>query len=299
MTMLFIKEDNVRFRKSPDIIDTNIIQKVKAQNLTLQISTTGVELKSYIDILKDYHEKLSIDINMECSEHISDDFIDTIETAVNSKLSIALHVGITRANIQFLPSLANLIMNKMWLYLKNFTAFLRPIKENMCTCPHLNNLDPELTMEFLKMRKEYPQLELFNTHGWHGLDLVDFIIKKKELPPPRFYRCRPEFNFLTFAPDGLIYKCYNAIGNPEYSIGEYFPEFKLNYEKEKLWQKGKIHNKCLVCPMYPICGGGCLKLMIDYKVPFFNLPDCQTFVNIYKECLKFYAHDLVEMFVGK
>src|SRR3989339_830610 len=37
MTMLFIKEDNVRFRKSPDIIDTNIIQKVNKGQQVIQV----------------------------------------------------------------------------------------------------------------------------------------------------------------------------------------------------------------------------------------------------------------------
>lgn len=277
----------------------NIIQKVKSQNLILQLSTNGIELKNYMDILKDYNEKLSIDVRMESTDNISEDFINTIENAVNAKLTIALHVGITRQNLQFLPSVANLIMNKMWLYLKNFSAFVRPIKENMCACPNLNKLDPELTLEFIKMRKEFPQLELFNTHGWHGLDLIDFLIKKKDVPNARFYRCRNEFNFFIFAPDGLIYKCYEAIGNPEYSIGEYFPELNLNQQKLKLWQKDRLPNKCLICPMYPICNGGCMKLRIDYEEPLFNLPDCQTLINIYKECLKFYSNDLVEMFVCK
>ena len=283
---------------SPELMES-IMKKVKEKKLLLQISTNGLHLDEYSELFKDYFENVKIDIHIECQEHISEKLIDNIENALNSKLYVALHVGVTKDNLKFLPNLANLITNKMWLYLRNFVGYVTPMHENMHNCQMLNNMDTDLTIQFMKLRKEYPQIEVFFTNGWHGLDLVDYMIIEKALPYARFYRCRPEFNFFSFAPDGLIYKCYEVLGKPEYSIGTYFPELKFDPKKQELWSRTKADSKCTTCSFYPLCGGGCLKLKIEKNEPLFNLPDCGTLFDSYKEAIKFYANDLIEIFTSE
>ena len=59
-------------------------------------------------------------------------------------------------------------------------------------------------------------------------------------------------------PDGLVYKCYGAIGDSRYAIGSVNDRIDDIYSHSntvvelELWD-----DDCFSCPIFPLCRGGC------------------------------------------
>lgn len=59
-------------------------------------------------------------------------------------------------------------------------------------------------------------------------------------------------------PEGNIYKCYGAIGNKQYCIGNIYDDLEvvktraLEFSEIQPWDY-----ECLSCNIFPICRGGC------------------------------------------
>lgn len=56
-----------------------------------------------------------------------------------------------------------------------------------------------------------------------------------------------------------VYKCWHGIGNNDYRIGQFYPDYKINEEKANKWEKRstKYLEKCKKCKYRYICGTGC------------------------------------------
>lgn len=282
-----------------------ILSKTQEIDCTVQIFTNGIELNHYIEILCKYKKNIYISVSLIGSKEIHnqnrnntfDKIIDNIDKALEHDLYINLHLLTNSNTSEYLVDFVNMMIDRLWHIVKSFNLYFRPVQSFECSCPDISDINKDLTGSFLNLKKEFPQLELVSLKEWHGLDIIENIIRKKELPFPVLYRCRSEVNFLAFDPLGNIYNCYNALGNPDYSIGKYFPEYKIFDENFKFWTNKSLiePSKCLNCVFFPLCGGGCRYYNILNKHPLFSNLPCKDIINHYLFCIDKCSNDIIKV----
>lgn len=108
--------------------------------------------------------------------------------------------------------------------------------------------------------------------------------------PKRFFdECAIRNNLaISFDPEGYAYKCWEVIGNKEYSIGRLAENGSLTDFNEKIFNRhfcgaDPIEDaRCSKCAYLPICNGGCPIQRIDNLFDGAD-NDCCT---LHKGCLK-------------
>jgi uncharacterized protein len=76
-------------------------------------------------------------------------------------------------------------------------------------------------------------------------------------------------NAYVVAPDGLLYKCWKDIGQPERAAGSLYNGFIDNPNSVTYQYKTEgdpyFDSNCLVCNLFPVCDGGCANYRIYRK----------------------------------
>ena len=97
-----------------------------------------------------------------------------------------------------------------------------------------------------------------------NLGHLEGIVKLKHAVLPmetiKFHGCgATDGTLFVFSPDNLIYNCTEAIGRPNLSIGQYYPDIQLKTERINKWQGWHKYRipKCRECKYLLICGGTC------------------------------------------
>ncbi|PWB65095.1 MAG: hypothetical protein C3F17_05040 [Bradyrhizobiaceae bacterium] len=112
-------------------------------------------------------------------------------------------------------------------------------------------------MEALKDRPYAPRISYID---WRSLFLFNGLRAGEEmLPMPVFYHCEANVDLTCFDQDGLIYTCYETIGDPKFSVGRFWPEISVD-EAHLAQYRGRSAfsmPQCSECAVSPICGGGC------------------------------------------
>lgn len=83
-------------------------------------------------------------------------------------------------------------------------------------------------------------------------------------------------NSYVIAPDGHLYKCWNDIGVVERSVGDVFAGITNNtlVAKYMVGSDKYSDSKCLECPLFPICDGGCNRHRMDNTIQSTKYPLC-------------------------
>lgn len=64
---------------------------------------------------------------------------------------------------------------------------------------------------------------------WRSLYLFNYMrMGENLLPPANFYHCEAQTHLLCFGSDGLLYTCYEACGDTQFAVGQYFSEADPN-----------------------------------------------------------------------
>ncbi len=119
-----------------------------------------------------------------------------------------------------------------------------------------------------------PDENLFTTKEFgeiYGRHLLPLLLKYQHIKPeniipePKFSLCMaPTPDSLLIEPDGSIQKCWDVVGMKKYAIGDIWNG--INVAKEIKWLSYEFwEEKCNLCNMLPVCGGGCAKNVIVDK----------------------------------
>ena len=103
--------------------------------------------------------------------------------------------------------------------------------------------------------------------------------------------------YYVYDPEGNIYACPEAIGNPQYAIGFYNDErVSLNKEAYSIWSNRCILNidRCLDCEIAPFCGGGCAYAAIKNNGDI-NDPYCNNAKEVLREYINSIKYKFLEM----
>lgn len=126
--------------------------------------------------------------------------------------------------------------------------------------------------EFEKIKKDISKYK----------DEIGFIFPKQNTYPEikgNWCVC-DMYNSFVIDSDGLIYKCWELMGNKEYSIGNIsdFPNVIENNEYYRnILEDPTSNDKCSKCDILPICNGGSCPV---YRKKFGFKPDCESYKNI-------------------
>jgi uncharacterized protein len=121
------------------------------------------------------------------------------------------------------------------------------------------------------------------------LQKYGFKKSNNSLPKTRLNYCSAMLkNTFVIDPAGRLYKCWNDICEPKYSIGNVFDYLSKNKNteyKSLRWQSHNVFNniQCSQCKLLPICAGGCPREQINFS----SSPKCEDFKFNIEDIIKF------------
>lgn len=205
-----------------------------------------------------------------------DCIINNINKLLQAKLNVTIRINIDKTNINNLDGLFKTLSKKLISKSVkiNFAQVIAHTKACKCISSHCYT-----TQEFSN--------KLFQLHKYiikYGFEKTNPL----KYPTPKYNYCSAEIsNAYVIDALGNIYKCWNEIGNTKYSIGNIQSCISyLNNNEHNLWlQNNRIENdKCINCPILPICAGGC-----PHKPVVENAnPICDTYKYNLNQILKYY-----------
>lgn len=117
---------------------------------------------------------------------------------------------------------------------------------------------------------------------FHGEGFVNSIFD--DVPyQPVLKHCGAMKNQFILDCKSNVHKCWHGIGNANYSIGQFYPEYKIDREKSDAWfnRSVKTIEKCKTCKYRYICGTGCPAVthMSEEKMNVYD-PSCVPFEEV-------------------
>lgn len=195
----------------------------------------------------------------ETFQHIA----NSLDFLVTHRIPTRLRVNIDSSNVMHLSELAELILQKGWLMNGCLECDIAPVLDHRGTSEYTHiTSEPELMHQVWDLASRDPRIQrVFRFRLFRVLQHISGIVDGgKGFPSPCVQYCEANSpNFFVFGADGFIYACGEAIGNPEFAIGRFLPNYEMWPDKERLWRGRSIASvpSCRNCSIAGLCGGGC------------------------------------------
>lgn len=258
-------------QKNHHLIET-IISKASAINYSISATSNGYELDSYIDLLgpdkigeiivtldgppQVHNRRRVATINRPTFSKI----VGNIDRALKHDVNIALRVNIDNSNLNNLPDLANIIESNGWFHLDNFQMFCATVKPFPNMPPVKHQISEAELFDFLIVNEMDNPILSNIAVGKGNYNLFKSLTDNEIFTLTKTRNCGAVNPNLYFSPDGLVYSCHEAVGRPEFSIGNYGDNLvQLNKKQVKKWCQRRIPfiKACRRCPFVFLCAGGC------------------------------------------
>ncbi len=275
---------------------THILKLAKKRDYTVDIVSNGVDLDKYIDLFNEYKDTLKhIQITVDGVKEIHDTrrifhdkrgsfdvIMANIELALKNKIKIVLRVNVDTTNINELPDLADSIIERFG---NNdlLLPYLYLLQDGGCS-GESNIVDETVGIEkIFELEAKNPNMKIFRKK-FHAEEFVNSIFD--DVPyQPVLKHCGAMKNQFILDCKSNVYKCWHGIGNNDYRIGTFYPEYVINKEKQDAWFNRSVKNieKCKDCKYRYICGTGCpaAKHMSEEKMNVYE-PSCVAFDKVIK-----------------
>lgn len=124
----------------------------------------------------------------------------------------------------------------------------------------------------------------------HEYDTCGLLKKLKIYPSPiNCYATCP--NVFSIGPNGDIYKCHRALGRKEYASGNIKTGIEENDAYKFFCNTALTYRECALCPILPICQGGC-----KINAQFYSGKEaCAPSKAIIKDLILLYREDLSKL----
>ena len=124
----------------------------------------------------------------------------------------------------------------------------------------------------------------------HEYDTCGLLKKLKIYPSPiNCYATCP--NVFSIGPNGDIYKCHRALGRKEYASGNIKTGIEENDAYKFFCNTALTYRECAMCPILPICQGGC-----KINAQFYSGKEaCAPSKAIIKDLILLYREDLSKL----
>lgn len=268
-----------------DVIE-KIIKKADEKGYSIDIVTNGVDLDSFIKIIKNDTVK-NIQITLDGPKEIHDQrrifyngagsfdkIMKNLKLAIENNIEVYIRVNVDNSNIDSLPKLADLFYSEFG-DCKNLHPYIYLLQDGGCS-GESNVVKENVGLEKIyKLQKENVNLNRFYIKS-HIYPLIKSILYNEPFNP-RLKHCGASGNQFILDEKLLVYKCWHGIGNETFSVGKYDENgFKLNEKLVRNWidRDASILPKCVDCKYRYICGTGCPAAthkksnLMNTKLPF-------------------------------
>lgn len=235
-----------------------------AKKLVYECRVTAAQIT--IDGLPEYHDKRRILKNGESSFNT---IVQNIEQC-KKIMHISVRVNVDHNNIKNISELTQFFIHQV-KWIDNPICYLAPVEQYDDNC-YFKDDKCLKNNEFYEIAKQFIQT-LYDSNST--------AMKKNLYPSLRSNFCGAvKLNNYVIDPEGYLYKCWNVIGNHDFSVGNIINNQIFGIEHIK-WLSYEPTGKCLNCKMLPLCIGGC-----PYKYFSEGVPHCEKRLQMYVYNLK-------------
>ncbi len=259
-------------RANRDIVEY-ICQRSRALDMPLSFVSNGYELDAFVDLLARYDAK-SVQITVDGLAPVHDArrylaggqgtyarIMDNIAIALGRGIHISLRVNVNRANLHSAMELPQELRRRGFLESAHFNYYFKAT----AACHEADPANAVTDLEVLRsLRQTGMKLEECFRHTSVMSSVARCardVIKNGNYPPIVASYCGAEASMICVDPDGVLYSCWELVGNEQCAVGITDVEkgrflFDLRLMK---WQTRTLYNMpdCRCCPYLMYCGGGC------------------------------------------
>ncbi len=263
------------------------VDQCKANHIPLALVTNGFELEDYLDILgRADIKEIQVTLDGPAEVHDArrmlhggkptfDKIIRGIDAALAMNLPVNLRMIVDKDNIDSLPAMANIAIEKGWTRHPLFKTQLGRNYELHSCQDNQKALFTRLEMyeDIYRLLQQHPQIIEFHKPAF---SISKFLFENGELPGPLFDACPACKTEWAFDYTGQIYSCTATVGKKGEELGTFYPLVALNKERIEAWQERDVLNiaECRNCNLQLACGGGCGSVAKN-KAGHCSSPDCR------------------------
>ena len=280
--------------------------KAVEHNLELSLVTNGYTLTEWIDDLKKYPiREIQVTVDGMEREHTArrplksnpktDTFnkiIDGVDLALKNGLTINMRMVVDKDNIDDLPKMADLAIERGWTKRFNFKTQLgRNYELHHCQTEQSRLFNRVNMYEYIyDLIQKYPQIIEFHKPAY---SISKFISENGQLPDPLFDSCPAAKNEWAFDYTGNIYTCTATVGKKGEELGTFWPEVNLDNNAVEPWEERDVTTieACSTCNQALFCGGGCASVAKNSHDGNTLTPDCRPIKELLEMGMKLYIED--------
>lgn len=243
------------------------LREGKRRGFSFDIITNGYELIESLDMLKKNNVKI-VKVTLDGPKEVHDKrrihrkdegtydkILDGIKEAQANGIKVTIFVNVDAQNINYIPQLVN-ELNKNEI---NATILLKRVNERSGARYPFALTPKEYFKRVFKIIKEHRLKDvLIYEFDVFYANLLNALSSGTPIPARLRYCGGVNPNVLIFDPRGDIYSCDYVLGDKRFSVGTYYPEFKLNMNYY-LWKNRTVSKikECFNCKLSLLCSGGC------------------------------------------
>ncbi len=277
MVTIFGGEPLLRRQKQIELIE-ELLKELRKRGFRIGVITNGIDLPYYCNMLSNYGVEI-VEVTIDGPKEIHDQrrtfrdgrgsfdrVVKGIDTALAKKIHTVVRVNVDKQNIEYLPNLADFILNKGWID-QGVELDLYAIdaagseNETGCNLPSL-----EMMSKVFSIFESEKKTKIFTLSN-RTVRFFEDLLHYGRLPFPQINFCGATAgNKYSFDLFGKIFPCccMNCCNLEEFNQGEFYPDLKFNDKIMDMWQKRNVLNlsQCWDCPEALLCGGGCTRLAL-------------------------------------
>jgi uncharacterized protein len=247
-----------------------LLEKSKDAGIDICIVTNGFTLEEYMPILQkgnireiqvtldgteDVHNKRRF---LKSGEGTFGKIVKGIDACLENHLSVNLRMVLDKENIDVLPDLAQIAIDRGWTKSPFFkTQVGRNYELHHCQSAN-DKLFSRISMfeRIFELVKLHPHILRFYKPAY---SVAKFLSENGSLPEPLFDSCPACKTEWAFDYTGKIYPCTATVGKAEESLGSFYPAVTRNTGLIEEWERRDITSieECRECSVQLACGGGC------------------------------------------
>jgi uncharacterized protein len=278
------------------------LEKGQKEGYKFIITTNGVTLNEYINLIKNYdpicirvtldgikeiHDKRRINPHGEGS---FDQIIEGIKLARENGIPLYIKTNVDTGNINEVPDFVEFIRSEGWADDPEITYGIALVKE-YDNIPNIIKNRKYMINKITELFKKHPEVRIlyFSIPGGEFFEKIfegNYFI-------PKFYGCTSLVSQFIFDPHGSIYPCMLGLSGNIWRVGKYIPELSFEESKIKSLRNRNIFNmqKCKKCTFALLCGGGCAydayRIRGTYQQSF-----CPPFNEVFSSWLPYFYHKI-------
>ncbi len=228
---------------STRFVVSRILARAGNESLPVVIVTNGVNAAGYLPLLEEHKPGIQgLQVTLDGPEEVHNRrrpdaagrgtfgaVAAAVDILLEKNMRVMLRVNIDLGNVGQLPRLAEVISGRGWAGHPSFSCGLAPVTDRLASgeIPDVP-AEADLLSALLDVYDQCHRCEeLFGLKGLQALGPLRSLLGEAAGSRPKIFHCEANYGgFWVAGPEGLLYACPEAIGQPDLAIGRYAPVFE-------------------------------------------------------------------------